>query len=895
MSGQTSYSSGPAAITGLYPNTPFIHGGAGQSEDARFGVWYHKTDFTNAGMPQTGIVKIDKVAWLFENFSASGGRYQNVVIKLKQTNVTPDNTNGKSHLITGTADSPLGTVIINTTTSTPNTWKDFDVIDFDWDVANNAWLYVEVCYDNPNGSPVGNNNVPGFLFQARGGSISTAAGSINGDNRVTRANGTSGAAGCSLLGSNLFDQLPDIRISTADTNPLGIGIITAFQETADVQPGDLKAGILRIDIPTSGSIGTLTLNSVRISAQNTSNADVTNVKLWNGYDLSSAVLIGSPQLLAGGFATFSGLSIPIASGTTSLWLTYDIAPSAILNNTVDIKIAQGDLVFSSTGGAISPGSQPLSALNPLGNRRVFWCSLGLYTLNNSFYAIDRVQVRGVDLHNPPSTGYTGGFNAVDYSSIVVRMNVDSVYSFDVAPSTGGEIHWWIDFNDNLEFEPSESVGSGNCFVCGSTGGFISGNFSLPANAVSGNHRMRLRLTDSPGSLFNTDACTVYNFGETHDYTAQIIASACQSAFAQANSISVSLPNTTSATISWVNGGGSGRAVYINTSNQFTPPVNGSSPSVNTTYSSGQQCVFFGNGSGPVTITGLTTGVTYFARIFEFCEPGKIFNVLSAENNPKSFTTTCVNPDLPVISFSSDTVCTGDSVLISVVSGNLSGASAWKWYSGSCGQLLVGSGNSVWVTPQTNSTYFSRGEGGCVTSPGICASAEVIVDQPQTWYQDQDGDRYPSKNSLATCNQPTGYFPVSYFIKTDADCNDNDPSIHPDAIEVIDNIDNNCNELVDEIVNNLIETQAGNSISVVAFPNPNSGNFINLELSGLVKPLTHLMLFDARGRQVQDEMLSGGGSVNVKVTLDSEKLMPGLYLLCVVNGNQYRKISLIISR
>jgi hypothetical protein len=56
-----------------------------------------------------------------------------------------------------------------------------------------------------------------------------------------------------------------------------------------------------------------------------------------------------------------------------------------------------------------------------------------------------------------------------------------------------------------------------------------------------------------------------------------------------------------------------------------------------------------------------------------------------------------------------------------------------------------------------------------------------------------------------------------------------------------------------------------------------------------------MLFDARGRQVQDEMLSGRGSVNVKVTLDSEKLMPGLYLLCVVNGNQYRKISLIISR
>ncbi|WP_220764057.1 hypothetical protein, partial [Flavobacterium sp. UMI-01] len=53
----------------------------------------------------------------------------------------------------------------------------------------------------------------------------------------------------------------------------------------------------------------------------------------------------------------------------------------------------------------------------------------------------------------------------------------------------------------------------------------------------------------------------------------------------------------------------------------------------------------------------------------------------------------------------------------------------RWYSGSCGGTLVGTGSSITVSPTTNTTYFVRFEGSCNTT--TCASTTVTINSLST--------------------------------------------------------------------------------------------------------------------------------------------------------------------
>jgi hypothetical protein len=85
---------------------------------------------------------------------------------------------------------------------------------------------------------------------------------------------------------------------------------------------------------------------------------------------------------------------------------------------------------------------------------------------------------------------------------------------------------------------------------------------------------------------------------------------------------------------------------------------------------------------------------------------------------------CTNPTVPTVSVSSGT-CPSSSRTLTIASGSLNDATAWKWYSGSCGGTLVGTGTSISVSPSSTTTYYVRGEGGCVTA-GTCRSVSVTV-------------------------------------------------------------------------------------------------------------------------------------------------------------------------
>lgn len=71
------------------------------------------------------------------------------------------------------------------------------------------------------------------------------------------------------------------------------------------------------------------------------------------------------------------------------------------------------------------------------------------------------------------------------------------------------------------------------------------------------------------------------------------------------------------TITWNRGNGANSVLYLNTTNTFVAPANGTMPTADSSWNgAGQQAVYVGKGSG-VQVTGLTTGVTYYARVYGF--------------------------------------------------------------------------------------------------------------------------------------------------------------------------------------------------------------------------------------------------------------------------------------
>ncbi len=64
-----------------------------------------------------------------------------------------------------------------------------------------------------------------------------------------------------------------------------------------------------------------------------------------------------------------------------------------------------------------------------------------------------------------------------------------------------------------------------------------------------------------------------------------------------------------------------------------------------------------------------------------------------------------------------------------------------------------------------------------------------------WYVDADGDGYGDPN---TSTESCDFLPLTVYVKDNTDCNDNDAAVHPGQREVCDGLDNNCDGIAEEI-------------------------------------------------------------------------------------------------
>lgn len=127
---------------------------------------------------------------------------------------------------------------------------------------------------------------------------------------------------------------------------------------------------------------------------------------------------------------------------------------------------------------------------------------------------------------------------------------------------------------------------------------------------------------------------------------------------------------------------------------------------------------FADANNPTTtVSGLTTG----ANVFRWTLP----NGSCADSQDEVTITSQSFSSAPTGVTGTATICDGSSATLTVSGGSAGTGAVTQWYTGSCGGTLVGTGNSVTVSPSSNTTYYVRYSGTCNTT--TCTSASVSVD------------------------------------------------------------------------------------------------------------------------------------------------------------------------
>ncbi|MFN8310945.1 MAG: GEVED domain-containing protein [Chitinophagales bacterium] len=334
-------------------------------------------------------------------------------------------------------------------------------------------------------------------------------------NRYSTAITTSNAC---LTGMS-YGSCTDYVVTIVAPTPRTIGTMSALQVTGDMTASSTNNNLLRIAIPVSGSLGTQTLNSLKVTYTGASASDIaaSGVTLWTGTATAPSTQIGTGQSLSAGSATFSGLTTALAAGTNYLWIRVNTSAGAVFGNIVDAKVNAGDITITAAGGATAPGTQPGSALDPAGTRKIGYCAIS--GSSSTYYITDFSTTLGVtNISNTGTTYSLGGYG--DYTSLSASQQAGNAVNFSVTYNTTGGvgIAIYIDYDHDGVFNSTDEKAFTTTAYNYTTN--QTGSFTIPLTALSGNTRMRV-VVDYNSTA--PSACSLSSGnGEVEDYTFNVI-------------------------------------------------------------------------------------------------------------------------------------------------------------------------------------------------------------------------------------------------------------------------------------------------------------------------------------------------------------------------------------
>ncbi|MBU3662329.1 MAG: T9SS type A sorting domain-containing protein [Bacteroidetes bacterium] len=316
-----------------------------------------------------------------------------------------------------------------------------------------------------------------------------------------------------------------------------VGSSTEHPDLTQVERPSANNRMLRVMVRMSSAGAPVSLTQINLDANgggdDTSNIE--NVKIFatgSNPNFSIANQFGStfvqttPTANKYGAFNITGLQT-LLNDTNYFWVTYNIKPTAILFDSVDVEC---------TGLTIAGTPQVPSVTAPAGNRKI----RAVYCASNATSTADEEiwNVTIGTLNNTSNcTTLAPGANSVvsqysNYSGFVAAPNLPAGINipFSVnAASCGGNftsrVAIFIDYNQNGTFDlPGEQAYiTPTSFVSSNVGAAIqTGTINIPCTAIPGVTRMRVILVETTGAI---TPCGTYTWGETEDYDVNIVNSA----------------------------------------------------------------------------------------------------------------------------------------------------------------------------------------------------------------------------------------------------------------------------------------------------------------------------------------------------------------------------------
>ena len=447
------------------------------------------------------------------------------------------------------------------------------------------------------------------------------------------------------------------------------------------------------------------------------------------------------------------------------------------------------------------------------------CYCAANAFSNSLGTISNVTFNTI---NNPSTG-TGGYeNFLGISTDLQRTNsYELTCTFNTA-NFNFEAVVWIDYNQDFDF-----ADAGEEVFNSATGlGPHTGNILIPAGAVLGNTRMRVRMNFAVQSM---GSCGEGPYGQVEDYTVNIVAcstppnpgntvtSVASPVCSGSQGFTLSLQNSvTSATYQWQSSPDNSNWSNVSGATNATYAV------ANISAATWYRCQVTRCGNLTVSSTPLQMNIQVC-----YCPAGatstsyeKISNVMFNTIN-KTSSGTAGYEDFTATSTS---IQMGSSYTVScTISNAYTSDEVIVWIDYNQDKDFTDPGEEVFNSP-TGVGPFSgaiaipctamngntrmrvrlhdaTANGSNTTSCGNSSYGQVedytvnILLPPNIYYPDNDNDGYGAGAGTAACTQPAN------TSTNDDDCDDFANAVNPGATEVCNTIDDNCNGSIDEGVQN----------------------------------------------------------------------------------------------
>ncbi len=498
------------------------------------------------------------------------------------------------------------------------------------------------------------------------------------------------------IGSDTFDGSAGLIFGTNQDLVVNSGNITmgnaAFSGNGGltVSGGTVNVNNQQLTFGNGGSIaiasGTLNISGASSQLAGATSSDGYSINLTSGMLSLSGTnvseLTGNGISLTGGTLMLS--SVEFSNGLGTSYLTFGAGfDGETFSNigfgagpTYSVVIDNGvneTITFNNATGAFAGPAND----NPGDQGTIIWAGgPSTPTTQASNVSITNIGETTADLSWTDGDGTSRLVFVAEGSPTFPSPTNSSSYTANATFGSGADLgDWFVVYN-----------GSDNTVsISGLTGGMSYSVAVLEYNGTSGSELYNTSTgTDNPGT-FTTN-------------------SSLSTPTTQASNVSITNIGETTADLSWTDGDGTSRLVFVaEGSPTFPSPTNSSSYTANATFGSGADLgdwfVVYNGSDNTVSISGLTDGTSYSVAVLEYngTSGSELYNTSTGTDNPGTFTTNS--------SLSTPTTQASNVSITNI--GETTADLSWTDGDGTSRLVFVAEGSPTFPSPTNSSSYTAN--------------------------------------------------------------------------------------------------------------------------------------------------------------------------------------------